>query len=120
MKIFLIHSRHFDFETELYAPLRRSALNESHELIFPHDGGMAVKTKDIIKSADVVVAEVSKAGTGIGIELGWADAFDRPILCIHKEGTQLSGSLQYLTENVAAYSNDEELVQSISEFVSTI
>lgn len=40
-------------------------------------------TKDIIKTCDLMIAEVSLPATGLGIELGWAKAFKVPILCMY-------------------------------------
>ncbi len=93
MKIFVSHSSNYDFEKELYAPLRESDLNNKQEIILPHEDGQDIITKDIIKDCSLVVAEVSCPSTGQGIELGWADMFNVPIVCMHKEGIEPSSSV---------------------------
>ena len=50
MKIFVSHSRKFDFENELYEPLKHSDLAKKATLIFPQaDGDVYHDTKKIIK-----------------------------------------------------------------------
>lgn len=66
MKIFVSHSTNYDFDSELYAPLRQSDLAKEHEIILPHENQRDVNTKDIIKNCDLVVAEVSYPSTGQG------------------------------------------------------
>ncbi len=118
MKIFFTHNRHSNFENELYKPLRQSALNSEHEIILPHEGGRAQNTKELIKSAGLVAAEVSEPATGVGIELGWADAFNVPIVCMHKKGTKLSNSLKYITKDFIEYENSDDMIRKLSELFS--
>lgn len=120
MKIFVAHSSNFNFKEELYKPLRESALNTQHEIFLPQENGKEVVTKETIKNSDVVVAEVSYASTGQGIELGWADVFGVPIVCIYKEGSKISGSLQFITKEFIIYKNKEEMVDKLSEALNNL
>lgn len=114
MKIYFCHSRDFDYKQDLYKPLRESALNAQHEIILPHEDDFAtIKTKDIIKDCDLVIAEVSSPSAGLGIELGWADACGVPIICIYKTGAKISGSLRFITKKFIEYSDSSELVKKI-------
>ena len=115
MRIFVAHSSAYDFKNELYIPLRQSKLNKEHVIILPQENGKEVITKDIIKACDVVVAEVSYASTGQGIELGWADIFCIPILCIYKKGGKYSSSLMKLTHTFVSYDNAEDLIIKIGQ-----
>jgi len=115
MKIFVAHSSNFDFKQELYNPLRESALNTQHDIFLPQENGREVVTKETIKDSDVVVAEVSYASTGQGIELGWADVLGIPIICIYKEGSKVSGSIQLVTKELVAYKDKEEMINRLSE-----
>ena len=117
MKIFISHSSNFDFEQELYNPLKESALNTQHIISFPVENEKEVNTKELIKNSDVVVAEVSYASTGQGIELGWANMLSIPIICIYKEGSKISGSLQFITKELIEYKNKEEMVDKLSAVV---
>jgi len=113
MKIFVAHSSNFDFKNELYKPLRESALNIKHEILLPQEKGREIITKDIIKSLDVFIAETSYPSTGQGIELGWADIFNIPIICIFKEGTKISQSLRYVTDNLIVYKHTEDMIDKL-------
>lgn len=101
----------------MYEPLKASRLIEKHEFFFPHDGDKEKKTKHEIKEADVVFAEVSLPGTGLGIELGWADAFDKKIVCLSKKGAHLSNSLKFVTKTFIEYEDSHDLVEKISEYL---
>ena len=87
MKIYIGHAKKLDFKKELYQPIRESQLNALHEIILPHEiheEASDFVTRDIIKTCDVVIAEVSFPATGLGIELGWADSASVSIICIYK------------------------------------
>lgn len=113
MKIYVAHSRAFDFENELYAPLRASSFAKDHEFIFPHAGAPS-NSKDAIKDADLVLAEVSFSSTGEGIELGWADMMNKRIVCLYKNGMKISGSLNYLNIQKIEYSDTSDLIEKLA------
>jgi hypothetical protein len=116
MKIFIAHSSSYDFRNELYIPIRKSSLNNDHEIILPQEKGKEVITKDIIKNQDLIIAEVSHASTGQGIELGWANIFDTPILCVYRKGSKPSNSLKFITDNFIEYSDPKDLVNKLDEY----
>jgi hypothetical protein len=120
MKIFVSHSTKFNFVEELYKPLRNSELNEKHEIILPHENGQHIETKDIIRDCDLVVAEVSYPSTGQGIELGWANESYVTIVCFYKTGTEISGSLKYVSESIIAYDSVDTIIQKIKEVGETL
>ncbi len=113
MKIYIGHSTSYNFKEELYQPIRASRLNSEHEIIFPHEIHEEAKvfpTKDIIKTCAVMIAEVSYPSTGLGIELGYADCFSIPIICMYKKGTKISSSLSTVTSKFLEYSDDAEMI----------
>ncbi len=117
MKVYISHSGKFDFENELYKPLRESVLNESHTFFFPHEGQKDLNTKEILKDCDLVIAEVSFPSTGQGIELGWANTMNIPILCISKEeGGKVSNSLKYIASDFIIYFNQKDLISKLLDF----
>lgn len=121
MKIFVAHSSNFDFTNDLYLPLRKSRLNVENEIILPQEGGKEVITKQIIKSCDVVVAEVSYPSTGQGIELGWADVFKVPVVCIYKEAGQISSSsLEKITKTFIAYKDEQDMVDKLRNALAAL
>ncbi|HYF29232.1 MAG TPA: hypothetical protein VEA36_02615 [Candidatus Paceibacterota bacterium] len=115
MKIFIAHASNFDFKSKVYEPLRNSALNEVHEFIFPQEQGVEVITKDVIKGIDLLIFDASVPSTGAGIELGWADAFSKRVICIHEQGARISSSIPLVTDTVIEYSDPEDLVRKLTE-----
>lgn len=118
MKIYVGHSTGFDFKEELYKPLRASRLNAEHEIILPHEkyeDAKDIPTKDIIKTSAVMVAEVSYPSTGLGIELGYADCFSVPIICIYKKGAKISSALKTVTNKFIEYSDEAEMINLLDK-----
>lgn len=115
MKIYVAHSNSYDYKAELYLPIRNSILNTEHEFFLPHENDMAVNSKDIMKDCDLVIAEVSLPSTGEGIELGRADVFGIPVVCIYKEGSKMSGSLKYVSDTFIEYNTTEDMIEKISK-----
>lgn len=117
MEIYVAHSRAFDFRNELYLPLRQSLLNKEHNLVLPHEsGGAFFNSEDYIrKTADLLVAEVSEPSTGLGIELGWANAYGVPIILVYREGSKLSKSLGAVANQTIEYGGGDELVMGLEK-----
>lgn len=117
MKIYVGHSSDIDFKENLYRPLKQSDLSEAHELVFPHeDSDELFDSRSFLRDeCDLFVAEVSEASTGLGIELGWADRFEVPVLCVYRKGSDPSGSLRAVTDEVLEYGSKKELVDIVRD-----
>jgi len=118
MKIYVSHSKEFNFADELYKLIRESELNKLHNFFLPHESEEILNVKEILKNCDLVIAEVSTPATGQGIELCWADSLGVPILCVSKEDSDISRSLKYLTDKFIIYKDSSDLIVKISEFLS--
>lgn len=115
MKIYVSHSSCYDYQNELYEPIRKSELNKQHEIILPHEyTTKQFNSKEYLKNCNLIVAEVSYPSTGQGIELGWANTYTVPIACIHKKEAKPSGSLYVISEAFIGYENSEDMIQKIS------
>ncbi len=66
-----------------------------------------------------MIAEVSFPSTGLGIELGWASEAQCPILCISKQGSKVTSSLQFVCKNFIEYSNSKDMIIKIQDFLNT-
>lgn len=121
MKIYVGHSSSFNYKKDLYQPLRDSDLNEEHNIVLPHeDSEQPFNSKSYLKNeCDIFIAEVSKASTGLGIELGWADIYDIPVICVYQKGSKPSGSIPEVSGKIESYQNTEELVQVIKKSIRT-
>ncbi len=118
MKIYVSHSKNFDFKKELYEVLENSNLGQG--FILPHkDSDTPFNTKELFqnKNCDLIIAEVSFPATGQGIELGWADIYKIPVVCIYKKGSKISGSLKIIADKFIEYKNAEDLINKLEEFL---
>jgi hypothetical protein len=118
MILYFSHSRSFDFEKEYYEPIRNSSLGKDFELVFPHaTADQFVNAKDLFESGNVkaVIAEGSFPAIGQGIELGWADDRNIPIIAIHKADVAVSGSLKMVAKAVLPYSDSVSMIQIIEQ-----
>ena len=87
----------------------------------PHEkSAKPFNSKKYLKNCDLVIAEVSKPSTGLGIELGWADSYNLPVVCIYKKGSKLSNSLKTVTQKFMEYSNSQELILKIEKVIKKI
>lgn len=121
MKICVTHATQLDFINKLYNPIKNSELYKNHEIFFPHDEvSKNINTKEIIKQCDLVLAEVSIPSVGQGIELGWADFVEKPILCIYQKGSSYSSALKFITNNFLEYENETDMVSKIQNFINGI
>jgi len=117
MKIYLAHSTKFDFQNDLYGPIKKSEAYGIHMFVLPHDKAEWKNSREIIKNSDLVIAEVTYPSTGLGIELGWANAYDIPIICIYREGGELSKSLKAIASKERKY-NTENIGQILKDITS--
>lgn len=121
MKIYLAHSSKFDFHKELYLPLQQSTLNKIHKIIYLYDEiENPGSTWDTIKTCDLVIAEVSLPSMGEGIELGWANALNIPIICIHKQGQIASHFLDVVSKNILEYTDENNMIEVLQNAINNI
>lgn len=120
MKIYVAHSSNFEFQKHLYAPLRTSSLNKEHNLVLPHEAEVLLNSKSDIRTSTIVIAEVSRASIGVGIELGWADDAKIPIICIYSEGTKPSPSLKSISAIFVQYSGPKDMIEKITTAITAV
>ena len=116
MRIYIAHSREFNFKNELYIPIRTDEELKKYEVILPHEiSDFSSNTRDFYKDIDLLIAECSYPSTGLGIELGWAFDDNTPVYCIHKKGTKVSGSIYAITQNIFEYKDIDEMLEIIEK-----
>lgn len=117
MKIYVAHSSSFDYQQELYKPLSDSQLNKDHELILPHlNSTDQFSSKELFQNGcDLIVAEVSYPSTGLGIELGWADIYNIPILFLCREDKRPSGAISVLNGKMEKYNDPSQIPEIVSK-----
>ena len=121
MKIYIAHSKKIPYQKELYEPIINSSFYHNHTFIFPHiKTEKSENTREFYKSLDLIFAEVSLAGTGLGIELGWAFDDNIPIFCFYKKGSKIANSLQCITSNFFEYENENEMIQYMENILHNL
>ncbi len=116
MKIYVSHSTAFDYQTELYLPIREFSKTSLHEFYLPHEKSPEPQnTKSILQHSDLILAEVSYPSTGQGIELGWANLFEIPIIGLHKQSKLASSSLRLILRELYQY--DINLSEIMSKLI---
>ena len=117
-KVYVSHASGFDFQKELYAPLKKLT---GVELVLPHENSKGARSsKNIIKDCSIVIAEVSVPSHGVGVELGWANAFGVPIICISKRGSLTSPSLKILSKEFLEYDQLKDVLPKLYSMIACI
>jgi hypothetical protein len=120
-KIYLAHSTDYDFVHKLYEPIKDSTLIKKYNIIFPHEANQKnFKSLEVIKSSKIILAEVSYPSIGLGIELGWANISNIPILCFYESDKEISKSLKYITNNFCKYTNASDMIQKLDNYLTII
>ena len=118
MKIYVAHSREFDYKNELYIPIRENVELRKYNIILPHEEeGVSSNTRDFYNKIDIIIAECSYPATGLGIELGFAYDDNTPIYCIYKQGKKVSGSIRAVTNDIYEYANVDEMLNIIKKII---
>jgi hypothetical protein len=63
---------------------------------------------------------VSFPSTGQGIELGWANNYDVPIICFYQKGAKVYDSLSVVSSDMVEYSGCNELVLKLQEAIESM
>lgn len=75
-----------------------------------------------VRNCDVMVAIVDEPSIGLGIEIREALAIHKPLICIHKKGTQVSRLLACARETeefcIREYTTREEAATYAAEFIN--
>jgi hypothetical protein len=119
LNIYVSHSSKMNFEDELYKVLQNSNIGIYHNLILPHSKEyIDVDTKNIIMTSDLLIAEVTYPGTGIGLELGRAECSGVPIVCIVKDGIECSSSIKR-NFDIIEYKDGDDMIKKLEEYIKT-
>jgi 2'-deoxynucleoside 5'-phosphate N-hydrolase len=74
-----------------------------------------------LRAADVVVAEVTAPSLGVGYEIAWAEASDKPVLCLYKPSSDRSLSAMIdgsPNVTVVRYESADEAIDAVRGFLS--
>ena len=119
MKIYIGHSRNFDYKKELYEPIINSELFKEEEIIFPHLTDKVFDTNKVIEASDLFIAEVSYPSLGLGIEIGRAEMKNKNILCICQSDKKIPSCLKYVKADCLVYIDEKDLINKISKYIKS-
>jgi len=107
MNIYISHcGGAYDYETQLYAPIKESELAKTHHFFLPHEPeNLDTDAVTELRRMDALVAEASFPSTGQGIELAQAKTANVPIICFYKTGARTSSSLRFVTDKIIEYTD---------------
>jgi len=114
MKLIERLQRHGEVLTEHVATVGKEEASECD--VYARDFGW-------LRSADVVVAEVTTPSLGVGYEIGTAQSWGVPVLCLFRHGARrkLSAMLAGNPDvRVAEYAALDEALTAIDEFVVSV
>lgn len=115
MQIYISHSKKMNYETELYKPLLKSKIGIENNLILPHSKEYNdVDTKQILINSDLLIAEVSIGGTGIGLELGRAECNNVKVICLLKKGIKCNSSVKR-NFKVIEYTDENDMITQLEK-----
>lgn len=115
MKIYIGHSRNFDYKKDLYQPIINSEIYINEEIIFPHLTDKLFDSDKEIEESDLFIAEVSYPSLGLGIEIGRAEMKNKKILCIYKN--QMPSCLKYVNVDTLMYLDDKDMINKIKKYI---
>ncbi|MGE5297689.1 MAG: hypothetical protein ACM3KM_00825 [Acidobacteriaceae bacterium] len=114
MTIYFSHKTIGDYKQDFYQPLKE--LLPQFNFVFPHeisDDPYNSRALFASKKCDLVLAEMSEPSTGVGIELGWANAYGIPIVCCFRTGLKMTRSLNSVTKKFIAYVSMADLADKL-------
>jgi hypothetical protein len=121
MNVYISHCGNYDYENELYKPIKESKLANIHHFFLPHEPeNMNTDAVSELEHTDLLAAEASFPSTGQGIELAQAKAVNVPIVCFYRVGTKPSGSLRFVTNNIIEYSDVDDLLTKLQTELSQL
>jgi hypothetical protein len=77
----------------------------------------ADKRRQELEASDIVIAEVSIASTGTGIDLGWASAIKKPIIAFHQGTTPVSPSVPPVATTIHLYITEDDVIKVLDTLV---
>ena len=123
MTVFVSHSTEYDYQKELYDPIRKSDLSQNYTILMPFETqNMPYEVKPFFKSGkcDVLIAECSHPSIGIGMEIGWANMAGIKIVCIYKKSTLASAALKMVSDYFLEYEDQKDLISQMERALSAI
>lgn len=116
MNIYVGHAKHLNYREELYPSLKKVGEKTGVTFVLPHDlSDEPFPSKDVLPTCDLMVADVSLPALGLGIEIGWANMMEIPILFIHQSDSEFSRSIQEVSTAILSYKDGDDLQKLLTK-----
>ena len=80
---------------------------------------LMAKALQIIEESDYLIAELSYKSIGVGLEAGYAKARGKKLIYIHKKGSELSMTVDGISDWRIEYDNIDNLLQQIKQILDS-
>ena len=121
MNVYVGHPKSIDYLHMLYPAIKKTRLYNEHHVILPHEfSGSPFNSKEYLPTCSLMIAEGSEQATGLGIEMGWANLMEVPILCIYQEGKKIAGSYKVVTDQFICYTDEADLVKKLDDYIENL
>ena len=108
-RIFLVYKKALKNKLEILGtPIETNEFNGTFNERF-------IRAENFVKSADIIIADMSEVSTGAGIELGMAHMLNKQIYVFANKTSKVSGLIYGLTNNVKLYNDENELYELLSK-----
>lgn len=81
---------------------------------------MMAQAMSDIKSCDILIAEVTKKGIGIGIEVGYAKAMGKPVFYLRDAEAEHSTTVSGISDYRVIYVDENDLVAKLDDKLKEI
>jgi nucleoside 2-deoxyribosyltransferase len=73
-----------------------------------------------IDEADFLIAELTTKSIGVGIEIGYAHAKEKPIFYLRKKGSEYSATASGSSDYIIEYKNETDLRESMEKLLKQV
>ena len=117
--IYAIHSNKLNYKEEFYKAFLLSKICTENNLILPlTDRYKDMYAKDLVKSSDIIIVNLTNATLSVFIETKWAIKMNKKILFLIKDKGKCNILLNRFKKNSKVYFNVEDQKKLIDEFIN--
>lgn len=117
LKVYFVHSSKLDYKNLIYRFVITSPVCINHELMLPYTNEYQTKyVKELIASADIIIAEVSNPNLGLIYELKLISKINKPIKYLSLTN-EIPDKLKKLVPEIEYISEDKSYIQIIENFI---
>lgn len=117
LNIYFIHSDKMDYNNLIYKSVLSSKVCLEQNIILPYTKENNNKyAKDLIKNADLIIADVSSPSFGLDLELKWLSKLDKKTLYISITNS-IPKKYQKRIKEIKMYDNNHSYISLIEDFI---